>query len=336
MDKTESASIAGSSAEDIMALARNFQKSRVLLTAFELGLFTCLGGKRKSSAEVAAAVKTDARATDRLMNALCALGLLEKSNGLFANTPAAAECLVEGQPRYLANLAHSVNLWDTWSTLTDAVRRGTAVADRPTEERGKQWLEAFIGAMHTFASQRAPEVVGMLDLSGVTRVLDVGGGSGEYAMELVRTRETIRPVVLDRPEVIPFTRKYIEQNGMTDKIDTVMGDFKTDDFGQGYDMVFVSSIIHMISPGENQSLIGKCARALNPNGQLVIKDFIVSEDRTHPADVALFALNMLVATEKGDTYAGSEVCSWMETAGLSRIERKETGFGGTLIIGRRA
>ena len=325
----------GLSVDEIMQLARSFQRSRVLLSAFELRLFTILGDEQKSSLEVAEILRTDARATDRLMNALCALRLLEKRDWLFANTPQAAECLVEGKPRYLSYLAHSVNLWETWSTLTEVVRQGGSVADRAISKRDKKWRAAFIGAMHSFATARAPEVIGLLDMAGVVRILDVGGGSGAYAMEMVRVREGVEPIVFDLPQVIPLTQQYLEQNDMKGKIKTRAGDFKTDDFGKSFDMVFVSSIAHMNSPEENNGLIEKCVRALNHGGQLVIKDFTVSEDRTHPPDAALFALNMLVGTAAGDTYTEAEVSSWMISAGLSEIERKGTSFGSTLIIGRK-
>jgi SAM-dependent methyltransferase len=219
--------------------------------------------------------------------------------------------------------------------LTAAVRRGTAVADRPITERGEKWREAFIGAMHNFASRRAPETIGLLDLSGVRRVLDVGGGSGAYSMEMIRVSDRLRATVFDLPEVIGLSQRYVAEGGQGEMIDFLPGDLQTDDFGRGYDLVFVSSIVHMFSPDKNVELTAKCAQALKPGGRLVIKDFIISEDRTWPPDAALFALNMLVGTQAGDTYTEAEIRAWMEQAGLTNIERKDTSFGSALIIGKR-
>jgi 2-polyprenyl-3-methyl-5-hydroxy-6-metoxy-1,4-benzoquinol methylase len=322
-------------ADEIMQLARGFQKSRVLLSAFELGIFTALGARQRSSREIAEALHTDPRATDRLLNALCALGLLAKHEGCFANTPATAEFLVQGNPGFLSYLSHANNLWQTWSTLTEAVRRGTSVADRPLAERGEQWREAFIAAMHNSGSRCAPEVVGLLELSGVSRVLDVGGGSGAYSMEFVRARPGIRPTVFDLPEILPLTRRYVADCGMTSMIDFLPGDLATADLGAGYDMVFVSSIVHMFSLADNQAFVAQCVAALNCGGQLVIKDFVVNEDRTQPTDAALFALNMLVGTAAGDTYTEREIRGWMEQAGLHALHRKDTSFGSALIVGRK-
>ena len=325
------------SPQAIMDLAWAFQGSRVLLTAYELDLFSELRDGSTSSSEVAHARGTDERATDRLMDALCAMGLLEKKDGRFSNAASASRFLVKGKLDYLAGLMHMVHLWETWSTLTEAVRRGRSVVDRAEDvnERGAEWLRAFIAAMHWRACQHAPGVVGLLDLSGVSRVLDVGAGSAAYAMAFVRARDDIAAVAFDLPNVIPLTQDYIRQAGLQAKVRTAVGNYDVDPLGSDFDLVFLSAIIHSNSPSGNRTLIGKAARAAAPQGQVVVQDFIVDEDRTGPPFAALFALNMLVGTEAGDTYTESEVRQWMEEAGLHQVVRKDTSFGTSLIIGRK-
>jgi SAM-dependent methyltransferase len=349
----------------IREIAIAFQRSRVLLTAFELDLFTALSTGAKFSSQVAQALGTEKRATDRLMNALCAMGFLQKRGARFSNTPSASGFLVKGKPEYMAGLMHTVHLWSTWSTLTQAVRRGTAVATRHVDESAAKWRTAFIAAMHERASKIAPSVVKMLDLSHVSRVLDVGGGSGAYSMAFARAKRGLKAAVFDLPDIIPLTKKHVRREGLvdgketfSDRIDFVSGDYTIDDLGTGsrdrrakakrrteagcqtrpqaYDLVFLSAIVHSNSVAENRALIRKCTKALNPGGQVVVQDFIVNEDRTGPAPAALFALNMLVGTEAGDTYTETEVRAWMKAAGLSKIIRRDTDFGTTLIIGRKA
>ena len=326
-----------SSPDTIRELAYGFQASRILLTAYELGVFTALDGRKRSSGQIASVLKTDPRATDRLMNALCSMKLLVKENGRFFNTPAVSRLLVRGKPNSFAGLMHTVHLWDTWSTLTEAVKKGTAVAVRPEiNKRGDSWLTAFIAAMHDRASKQAAAVAAQADLSGVSRVLDVGGGSGAYAMAFVKTKEGVMATVFDLPNVIPLTKRYVKQARLTDKVHLKIGDYLKDDLGEGFDMVFLSAIIHSNSEKENRTLIKKCAKALTENGQVVVQDFIMDEDRTGPAHGAFFALNMLVGTKSGDTYTEPEVRSWMQEAGLTRITRTETAFGTTQIIGRKS
>jgi predicted O-methyltransferase YrrM len=323
------------SADDIHNLARAFLRSRILLTAYELEVFTALGDERKTSAEVAAALGTDARAADRLMNALAVLGLLKKEGGKFANSPAAGRYLVAGKPEYMAGLGHTVNLWDSWSTLTDAVRAGTTAFERPGGEAGEERTRFFIAAMHAGGSARAERLVALLELDGVSRVLDVGGGSGAYAMAFVRAREGITATVFDLPRVTPLTRGYVEKAGLSDKVEVVEGDAVGDELPRGYDLVFMSQLLHSNSPAQNEALIANGAASLNAGGRLVIQDFVVDDGRTGPPQAVIFALNMLVNTAGGDTYTEAEIRGWMEAAGLADVERVNTDFETTLMIGRK-
>jgi SAM-dependent methyltransferase len=325
----------GPSSRPILEMANAFQRSRVLLTAYELGVFTVLNDEWKTSAEVAHALETDERATDRLMNALTALGLLEKRDGRFTSSPTAATFLVKGKPGYMAGLAHTAHLWLTWSGLTTAVRRGASVVGDEVNERGDEWLRAFIGAMHWRAQQMADQIVRLLDLPGVSRVLDVGGGSGAFSMAFVRAGAGIHAVVFDLPNVVPLTKNYVESAGYAAQVSTVVGDYKRDDLPRGFDLVFLSAIVHANPIDENRRLIRKSAAAVDPGGQVVVLDQIMNEDRTAPLPGAMFALNMLVGTGAGDTYTESEVRSWMEEAGLGNVTRTDTPFNNVLVIGRR-
>jgi SAM-dependent methyltransferase len=317
-----------------MELAMAFQRSRPLLTAFELGLFTALESEARTSAEVAAAIGAEPRAPDRLMTALTALELLEKENGRFRNSAAAAKYLVKGRPDYLGGLGHTNHLWDTWSRLTAVVRAGCPEGLGDTSGRDDDWLRPFIAAMHTRARQNAGQVVAMLDLDGVSRVLDVGGGSGAYAMAFVRARRGISAVVFDLPKVVPLTRMYTAQEGLAAEVGTVTGNYLQDPLGEGFDLVFMSAVIHSNDAKDNRLLFSKAARALRPGGQLVVQDFLIGEDRDGPLQPALFALNMLVGTPAGDTYTESEVRGWMAEAGFSQVRRLDTPVGTNLLVGR--
>jgi SAM-dependent methyltransferase len=324
------------SPRSILDIATAFQRSRALLTAYELEIFTVLNDESRTSGEVASAIGCDPRATDRLMNALVAMGLLEKQGARFRNGAAASAYLVKGKAAYMGNLSHTNHLWNTWSHLTATVREGRPAASiGAINDRGDEWLRPFIAAMHWRARQSAGGVVKLLDLTGVTRVLDVGGGSGAYAMAFARARQGISAVVFDLPSVVPLTRGYIQAEALSSEVATVEGDYLRDPLGGGYDLVFMSAVIHSNSPEENRRLFGKAAAALEPGGRLVVQDFLVLEDRSGPPQAALFALNMLVGTQSGDTFTESEVRGWMAEAGLEPGERIDTAIGTNIIVGRK-
>lgn len=321
--------------EEIRALANSFQQSRILLSAIELGLFTILDKQMLPSKEVAQKINADERATDRLMNALVALGFLRKVRGKFFNSENASQYLVKGKPEFMGGLFHSLGLWNTWSSLTESVKAGTSAAEHKLSSGGIDWLESFIGAMHYRGVKEAKITALMLDLSASKKMLDVGGGSGAFAMEFIKKNLNMNAVIFDLPNVIPITKRYVEQKKMDDKISYLSGDYLVDDFGGGYDLIFLSAIVHINSFDENNLLIKKCYNSLNAGGQIVIKDWVMNEDRTEPANGAFFALNMLVGTERGDTYTETEMKSWFANAGIKKIERKNTSFGSSLMIGHK-
>lgn len=321
--------------ERIFEIVRGFQGARVVLTAYELDVCSAIGAGEADAAGVARECGSDTKATDRLLDAMCVLGLLEKRGDKFHNTPAAARYLVKSSPEYLSGMMHMVHLWDTWGTMTEAVRRGTMADRRPINERGEDWLKAFITAMHANATPRAGQLAGLIDLAGVKRVLDVGGGSGAYSFGFVRAQKGLTATIFDLPNVVPITRGFIEREAMQDRVDTTIGDYTKDDLPRGFDLVWLSQIIHSNSPEENRALISKCAGALNARGRILIQDFIVDDGRVSPPGPVMFALNMLVGTQSGDTYTASEVREWMEAAGLSGFTRIDTPFGTTLLSGTK-
>ena len=117
--------------EEIRALANSFQQSRIILSAIELDLFTVLDKQMLTSTEVAMQINANERATDRLMNALVALGFLRKVKNKFYNAEHSSQYLVKGKPEFMGGIFHSIGLWNSWSSLTEAVQAGTAVNKNP-------------------------------------------------------------------------------------------------------------------------------------------------------------------------------------------------------------
>ena len=246
--------------DDLNDRIRAFQESRIILTALELDLFTAVGDGNRAEA-VAAKIGTDARATEMLLNALAALGLLVKRKDVFRNTPVARRYFSATSPdNARPALLHTANIWSRWSTLTDCVRAGTAVGLREMGARGAEWTQAFIAAMHRNAAERAPQVVRAVGAAGIRRMLDVGGGSGAYSIAFARANPALTADILDLATVAPIAQQHIQKAGVADRISIRAGDLRSDQLGQDYDLVFVSAICHMLSPEENRDLLGRCHR----------------------------------------------------------------------------
>ena len=317
----------------IRELAMNFQSSRVLLTAVELRVFSLIGDGGLTSAEVAGRAASHPRATDRLLNALCAMRLLVKREDRFWNTPQSRRYLDDSSPDFAAGLGHTASMWHSWSGLTDAVREGKPALRAAINDRGDAWLKPFIAAMHYRAAQQAPEMADLIGLAGVKRVLDVGGGSGAFAAAFAAKEPGLVAVVFDLPNVVPLTRDYIAEAGLTGRVTTAVGDYLADPLPKGFDLVFLSAVIHSNSPEQNAALLASCAAALNPGGRVAVVDWVMEDDRVTPPGGAFFALNMLVATDQGDTFTEREIRGWMNEAGLAPGPRIDTGSGTSIVIG---
>jgi SAM-dependent methyltransferase len=318
--------------DDFTQMVNAWRESRIVLTAVELDLFSAIGDGA-TAAEVASRLSADARGTECLLHALAALGLLEKRAGAFHNGPVAARFLCAGAPDDRRGaLLHNAALWHRWSALTECVRTG-----RPAERgaRDERDLAAFIAAMHANSTQRAPALIAALDLSGVRRVLDVGGGSGGYAIALARAVPGARIEVLDLADVVPLTARYVADAGVADRVRTRVGDLNADDFGAGYDLVLISAICHMNGPAGNADLIRRAARALVPGGRVAVLDHVLAPDRTAPVAGAIFAVNMLVNTEAGGNYTEAEYFGWMRDAGLADITHVRVPGPAGLVVGTK-
>jgi len=326
---------AGVLPDELASLIRSFQESRAILTAIELDLFTAVGAGA-SAGDAAGRTGTDTRATGMLLNALCAMRLLTKADGVYHNTPLSKRYFVADSPDYARDsLMHSVNLWTRWSALTECVRAGTAVSKTESADRGTDWSRFFIAAMNRNARERAPLVLGAVGAEKKKRMLDVGGGSAAYTIAFCRANPSLEAEVLDLPEVIPLTRQYIEQAGLSGRIKVRPGDLLSDNLGSGFDFVLVSQVCHSLSEGENLELLKKCQAALVPGGLLAIQEFILEADKAAPKWSALFALNMLVGTSAGNTYSEDEYFGWLRKAGFEAVRRIHLPGPSGLVLGTR-
>ena len=325
---------AGFLPDDLNDMARSFMPARALLTALELDIFTAVADGA-SAQKVAQKIGAANRSTEMLLNALVGLKLLDKRDGVFYNSAAAARFFTEGsRDNARPGLLHTANMWKRWSTLTDAVREGTAVAPRV---RDRDWAKTFIAAMDRNARERAGAVVKAIASPGLKRVLDLGGGSGAYSIALARAVPGLKAEILDTAEVVPLTEQYISRAGLTERISTRVGDMLNDPLGDGYDLVLVSAICHMFSPDDNRVLVERVFNVLAPNGRIVVQDFVLEPDKTAPRAAALFALNMLVGTTAGSSYSEPEYTNWLRDAGFTEVRRvRFPGSPAGLMIGVRA
>ncbi|MEW6387023.1 MAG: methyltransferase [Thermodesulfobacteriota bacterium] len=312
-------------AEEILAQARGFTRSRVILSAADLDFFTRLDDKPSTAAELARKSGCDLRAATRVLDCLVTFGFLRKENQHYHNTEAGALLSARHPETVLPMVLHMSTIWENWSHLTETVKEGKNPARRTVTEWEGEAQRAFIGAMHVAGRELSREIAGAYDLSRFQRLLDIGGASGTYTIAFLRENPEMAATIFDLKEVIPLAAERLADEGLLDRVSLVAGDFYRDELPQGCDLALLSAIIHQNSPQENLDLYRKIHRALLPGGTLLIRDHIMDEARLDPPAGAMFAINMLVNTRGGDTYTFLEVKETLEAAGFGEVKWVRSG-----------
>lgn len=299
-------------------LMNGFWGARALHAAMAVGIFDALVGGPMEATPLAGCLGLDGRGAEILLNALVALGLLEKDQSQFKNSAVSQVFLVRGATYYQGRLiAMSAGDWATWERLQESVRLGKP----PGGARTRTFDNERVRAMNDSATVAAPMVARKLDLSRVKRVLDVGGGPATYAIALARTAPDIDVTVIETAEGSAVTREFVAGANMTERVRIVSGDFHQLDFGSGvYDLVLLSHILHLQSAETCRTLLGKAFHALTSEGQCVVHEFLLRDDKTGPLMPALFSLNMLLNTEHGRSYSGWEITEAMQNEGFIRVQ----------------
>ena len=311
--------------ERLLAEVREFLKSRVILTAAALDMFTILHGKPATARQLAGRLRLQPRGTTRLLDCLVTLGVLEKRSEGYSLT-ASGELLSSHHPdTILPMVLHLNSLWDSWSGLTETVKRGRNPRRAVIRERDTKSLKAFIGAMHVVGRSLAAEIAASYEAGRFSRLLDIGGGSGTYTIAFLKKDPKMTAVLFDLKRVIPMARERLRAEGLLKRVRLAAGDFYRDELPPGCNLALLSAIIHQNSSAENLALFRKIRLALEPGGAILIRDHIMDESRTNPPAGALFALNMLVNTDGGDTYTFAEVRKGLERAGFVDVRLVRTG-----------
>ncbi len=311
--------------QEILDLMRTFQQPEVVLAAHRLGVFDAIGIESLNGVDVASRIKASRRGTIILLDALVGMGLLLKVAGCYRNTEVGRVALCsDGSDSIINALNHVEELIDSWRRLPESVVSGRSnkLEDRKFSNN-PEVNAAFIGAMAEMGRPNGRIIAENVDLGERKLLLDVGGGPGAYSEEILRLNPGMRAVVADLPITIETARGHVAKGGFADRIDFLAADIYDDpkaDLGSGFDVALISNVLHMEGEAQNRQLLHKVKGAMLPGAVLLVHETIIDDDHTTPLDRALFAVNMLVNTERGNSYSFNEMKSWLKDAGFVDVE----------------
>lgn len=305
-------------ADEIDQLGRGFQATCVLMAAAELDLFGMLAGGWFTAAQAAAKLQTDLRATTILLDALAALQLLDKQGERYEVPASLANVLVAGRPgSRLAMVQHQANCMRCWTQLAAVAKTGRPAAREPSIRGEAADYASFIEAMDNVSGPVAGRIVGDLMPLDFHHVLDIGGGSGTWTIAFLRANPAARATLFDLPVVMPQAEARLKAAGLLERVALAPGDFYSDALPVGADLAWISAIVHQNSREQNRALFKRVSAALVSGGRVLIRDFVMEAARIAPVGGALFAVNMLVNTEKGGTFTFDEMEDDLKSAGFT-------------------
>lgn len=300
----------------VMRIASAYWHSSVLHTAQALDLFTRLAEGPANAGELATKCGADERGIEMIAIACVGLGLLEKEGDRFRNGPVAETFLVKGAPRYQGGIVSMFADWvQPWSRLKDAVVTGRPVVEKQ-HDHGEEATRTYIMGMLYRGIPQAQLLAEEVPLAGRKKLLDVGGGPGIFSIILSQKNAGLRADVFDLPQTLRVTRDIIDMYSASDAVGTREGSYLEDEFGQGYDVVLLSSMISQEGPEVIKGILRKSFAAMEPGGMLLVQEQFLDTDKSGPLLPVLIGLNQLVHTPAGRAYSAKEVADFAAEIGF--------------------
>ena len=306
--------------DDLRDVITAYRLPRVLIAALELNLFTAIDTDAWTIPDLAREVKVSERGLAILCRNLAMAGLLKKKGEIYTNSRLGAMALNAQHPAYRGDYLRLITShWADWGRLLESVKTGLPLDhDEPDEP---DYRRRFTWAMHHRTLETAPKIAAQINLRGVRNLLDLGGGPGTYAMAFLAKNPTLRATVCDRPAALDVAKEIAATHKAGARLSYLSLDVMKEDISGAYDVIWYSNVLHIYSPEDNQALFRRALAALNPGGRLLIQDaFLHDREGLFPEEASLFAVSMLLFTEKGNTYSAAETKAWLTDAGFERIK----------------
>jgi SAM-dependent methyltransferase len=306
--------------ERLMQLAWSFAAPLIIEAAVQHGVFDRLDQRPRSAAELSAETGASLRGLTAILNVLVGLELLGRDDDRYTLTPESAAFLVSSRPSYHGMFFQHISdqLLPRWLELNDIVRTGRPTSHVNQEEEGAQFFAEFVEALFPISFSAASALgvhLGIAEASAPISVLDIGAGSGVWGIALAKQSPQVRIRAVDWPRVLEITKRVAARHGVADRLTVSPGEFYGADFGSGHQVAILGHILHSEGRDRSRRLLEKIWSALAPGGTIAIQEFVPNDQRTGPVHTLIFAVNMLVNTDEGDTFTFAEMSAWLREAG---------------------
>jgi ubiquinone/menaquinone biosynthesis C-methylase UbiE len=272
-----------------------------------------------------------------LCDSLVAMGLLQKENGTYSNTPEGSFFLDKKSPAYMGTVARFLCTPEMVNAAimgtADCVRQGrTMLPGQGTVDPENPVWVSFAEAMAPMMMPAAQAIAAQLPSSGPLKVLDIAAGHGLFGITIAQRNPEAQIVALDWRAVLEVAMRNANGAGVADRYSTIAGSAFDVDFGSAFDVILITNFLHHFSPETNKTLLRKVHAALKPGGRAITLEFVPDDSRVSPPPAARFALTMLTSTAEGDAYTFAELSAMAQNAGFAGSTQIPLHAGQSVII----
>jgi 2-polyprenyl-3-methyl-5-hydroxy-6-metoxy-1,4-benzoquinol methylase len=312
------------SPERIFATLTAFQQSEALKTAIELDVFTKIGEGTNEPASLAKAIGASQRGIRILCDYMAIFGFLAKENGRYSLPQDSAIFLNRKSPAFMGGMAAFLaapTQRENFAALAKSVREGGCKADRGDNTKPQD--EFWVKFAHSMAGLAVPSaefiaaIIGSAEARPV-KVLDIAAGHGMFGITIAKRNPNAQIVALDWPAVLEVAKENAKQAGVSDRHTVRAGSAFDAEYGDGYDYVLLTNILHHFDQAGCETLLKRVHKALKPGGMAITLEFVPNEDRISPPMAAAFSLIMLANTDSGDAYTLAEHDKMARNAGFTK------------------
>jgi hypothetical protein len=330
-----------STPEHIMQLGLGFWASKTLLSAVELGVFSALANAPADLPALQKKLGLHQRSARDFLDALVALKLLERENGIYHNTADTDLFLDRAKPSYVGGLLEMANsrLYGFWGSLTEALRTGEIQNEAKHGEdffgaiyAEPERLRGFLDAMSGLSVGAAHAIAAKFGWKNYKTFMDLGAAQGMVPVTLARAQPHLSGIGFDLPQVQPVFEEFVAKHGLSNRVRFQAGNFFEDTLPK-VDVIVMGHILHDWDLSQKKLLLGKAFDALPKGGAIIVYDPILDDDRRENAFGLLASLNMLIETQGGFEYTGADCQAWMREAGFSATRVEHLDGPHSMVIG---
>ena len=328
--------------EQILQVGLGFWASKVLLSAVEMGLFTELAHGPEDLQALRGRLGLHPRAAHDFLDALVALGFLERRDGRYCNTPSADLFLDKRKPSYLGGILEMANhrLYPSWGHLTEALRTGKPqnelrTGDVPLFEAiyaDPARLREFLAAMSGISRGAALAIAAKFPWRNHRTFVDVGTAQGDTASQIALAHPHLTGIGFDLPEVGPIFEDYVAGLGLSGRVRFEPGSFFDNPLPKA-GVVMMGHILHDWDLETKRMLLAKAYDAVPEGGAVIVYEAIIDDDRSKNAFGLMMSLNMLVETPGGFDYTGADCQGWMRDAGFRETRVEHLTGPDSMVVG---